>query len=159
MAIVRCNKCGEEYSSSNEICPACDGKGNSVSSTQSQVEAAVSDGENPMLPWAIAGVSNVALIGWAAWVFLFMDRAGTAEPIIVKEIVKVPITSTNSPQAILEYSSTNSPQVILEYLSKLPMGERGGRDTDEHRILVRKVIHHFEELISMGSKGNPPQQA
>jgi len=45
--------------------------------------------------------------------------------------------------------------VILEYLSKLPMGERGGRDTDEHRILVRKVIHHFEELISMGSKGLP----
>ena len=60
-------------------------------------------------------------------------------------------------EIVVAGSSTESPEAILDYLSKLPMGDRNDRggDTDEHRVLIRQVIRQFEELTSMGSDALP----
>ena len=60
-------------------------------------------------------------------------------------------------EIVVSGSSTESPEAILDYLSKLPMGDRNDRggDTDEHRVLIRQVIRQFEELTSMGSDALP----
>ena len=60
-------------------------------------------------------------------------------------------------EIIVAGSSTESPEAILDYLSKLPMGDRNDRggDTDEHRVLIRQVIRQFEELTSMGPDALP----
>jgi len=58
-------------------------------------------------------------------------------------------------EVIVPGASTGSPEEVLAWLSKLPMEERRGRDTDEHRVLIRQVIRQFEEITSMGSDALP----
>jgi hypothetical protein len=58
-------------------------------------------------------------------------------------------------EVIIPGASTGSPEEVLAWLSKLPMQERRGRDTDEHRVLIRQVIRQFEEITSMGPDALP----
>ena len=58
-------------------------------------------------------------------------------------------------EVIVPGASTGTPEEVLKYLSELPMGERRGRDTDEHRVLIRQVIRQFEEITSMGPAALP----
>ena len=58
-------------------------------------------------------------------------------------------------EVIVPGASTGSPEEVLAYLSKLPMEESRGRDTDEHRVLIRQVIRQFEEITSMGADALP----
>ena len=58
-------------------------------------------------------------------------------------------------EVIIPGASTGSPEEVLAWLSKLPMEESRGRDTDEHRVLIRQVIRQFEEITSMGPAALP----
>jgi len=58
-------------------------------------------------------------------------------------------------EVIVPGASTGTPEEVLTYLSELQMGERRGRDTDEHRVLIRQVIRQFEEITSMGPAALP----
>ena len=63
------------------------------------------------------------------------------------EAGKVTIKHT---EVIVPGASTSSPEEVLAYLSKLELTDSRGRDSDEHRVLIRQVIRQFEEITSMG---------
>jgi hypothetical protein len=62
-----------------------------------------------------------------------------------ENVIPDPIKETNSPQSILK----NLSQVQLSFED-----QRSGSN-DAHRIQIRRVIHHFEELSSMGTNALP----